>query len=91
MTRFTRPKLLIVDEFGYLPMPPQTAHLLFQPIAGRYVAGSILLTSNQDIADWRRVLGDDVIAKANLDLLLHHCQVITIQGDGYRLRTKRCA
>ena len=63
LTRFTRPKLLIIDGFGYLPMPPQTAHLLFQLIAARYETGSILLTSNQGIADWDRVLGDDVSDK----------------------------
>ena len=91
LTRSTRPKLLIIDEFGYLPMPPQTAHLLFQLIAARYESGSILLTSNQGIADCGRVLGDDVVVTAILDRLLHHCQVITIQGDSYRLRTKRRA
>ena len=91
LTRFTRPKLLIIDEFGYLPMPPQTAHLLFQLVAARYETGSILLTSKQAIADWGRVLGDDVVATAILDRRLHHCQVITIQGDSYRLRKKRQA
>ena len=51
LTRFTRPKLLIIDEFGYLLMPPQTDHLLFQLVAARYETGSILLTSNQAFAD----------------------------------------
>ena len=91
LTRFVKPKLLIVDEFGYLPVPPRTAHLLFQLVAARYETGSILLTSNQGLADWGRVLGDDVVATAILDRLLHHSQVITIQGDSYRLRKKRRA
>ncbi len=59
--------------------------------AARYETGSILLTSNQGLADWGRVLGDDVVATAILDRLLHHSQVITIQGDSYRLRKKRRA
>ena len=91
LTRFVKPKLLIIDEFGYLPVPPRTAHLLFQLVAARYETGSILLTSNQGLADWGRVLGDDVVATAILDRLLHHSQVITIQGDSYRLRKKRRA
>ena len=73
-------------------MPPQTSHLLFQLVAARYdERGSILPTSNQGLADWGRTLGDDVAATAILDRLLHHSQVITIQGDSYRLRTKRRA
>ena len=67
------------------------SHLLFQLVAARYERGSILLTSNQGLADWGRTLGDDVVATAILDRLLHHSQVITIQGDSYRLRTKRRA
>ena len=72
-------------------MPPQTAHLLFQLVAARYERGSILLTLNQGFADWGRTLGDDVVATAILDRLLHHSQVITIQGHSYRLCTIRRA
>lgn len=61
LTHFVKPKQLIIDEFGYLPVPPQTAHLLFQLVASRYKTGSILLTSNQGPANWGRVLGDDVM------------------------------
>ena len=74
-----------------LPCTAQTAHLLFQLVAARYERGSILLTSNQRLADWGRTLGNDVAATAILDRLLHRSQVITIQGDSYRLRTKRRA
>ena len=91
LTRFTRPKLMIIDEFGYLPMPPQNAHLLFQLIAARYETAASCLTWNQGIADWGRALGDDVVETAILDRLLQHCQVITIQDDSYRLRKKRQA
>ena len=60
-------------------------------MAARYECGSILLTSNQGLVDWGRTWGDEVAATALLDRLLHHSQVITIQGDSYRLRTKRRA
>ena len=77
-----KPHLLIIDEFGYLPVPAGAAHLLFQVIAARYERGRILLTSNQS-------LGDPVVATAILDRLLHHSQVLTIRGESYRLREKR--
>ena len=84
-----KPQLLIIDEFGYLPVPAGAAHLLFQVIATRYERGSILLTSNQSLGDWGHVLGDPVVATAILDRLLHHSQVLTIRGESYRLREKR--
>ena len=84
-----KPQLLIIDEFGYLPVPAGAAHLLFQVIAARYERGSILLTSNQSLGDWGHVLGDPVVATAILDRLLHHSQVLTIRGESYRLREKR--
>lgn len=86
-----KPRLLVIDEFGYLPVPASAAHLLFQVIAERYERGSILLTSNQAFGDWGQVLGDPVVATAILDRLLHHSHVITIRGDSYRLRDKRRA
>ena len=84
-----KPHLLIIDEFGYLPVPAGAAHLLFQVIAARYERGRILLTSNQSLGDWGHVLGDPVVATAILDRLLHHSQVLTIRGESYRLREKR--
>ena len=87
--RLNKPHLLIIDEFGYLPMPAGAAHLLFQLIAARYQRGSILLTSNQSLSDWGEALGDAVVATAILDRLLHHSQVLTIRGESYRLREKR--
>ena len=86
-----KPRLLVIDEFGYLPVPASAAHLLFQIIAERHERGSILLTSNQAFGDWGQVLGDPVVATAILDRLLHHSHVITIRGDSYRLRDKRRA
>lgn len=86
---YLAPKLLIIDEFGYLLLDKLGATLLFQLIAARYERGSILLTSNQSFGEWGEVLGDPVIATAILDRLLHHSHVISIRGESYRLREKR--
>jgi DNA replication protein DnaC len=86
---FTKPKLLIVDELGYLPFEPSAAHLFFQLVSRRYERGSMMITSNRSVGEWGTVFGDPVVATAILDRLLHHSQVITIRGDSYRLREKR--
>ena len=88
---FAKPKLLIVDELGYLPFEPNAAHLFFQLVSRRYERGSMLITSNRSVGEWGAVFGDPVVATAILDRLLHHSQVITIRGDSYRLREKRRA
>ncbi|NVN10929.1 IS21-like element helper ATPase IstB [Nguyenibacter vanlangensis] len=85
----SRPKLLIIDELGYLPFEANAAHLFFQLVSRRYERGSILLTSNRSVGEWGEVFGDPVVATAILDRLLHHSTVITIRGDSYRLREKR--
>lgn len=85
----SKPKLLIVDELGYLPLEPDAAHLFFQLVSRRYESGAMLITSNRSVAEWGTVFADPVVATAILDRLLHHCQVLTIRGDSYRLRTKR--
>jgi DNA replication protein DnaC len=89
LTHFGKPKLLIVDELGYLPFEPNAAHLFFQLVSRRYERGSMLITSNRSIGEWGTVFGDAVVATAILDRLLHHSHVITIRGDSYRLREKR--
>ena len=89
LLHFSKPKLLIVDELGYLPFEPAAAHLLFQLVSRRYERGSILVTSNRTVGDWGTVLNDPVVATAILDRLLHHSHVLTIRGDSYRLREKR--
>ena len=89
LAQLSKPKLLIIDEFGYLPFEPAAAHLLFQLVSRRYERGSILITSNRVVSDWGTVLGDQVVATAILDRLLHHSHVLTIRGDSYRLREKR--
>ncbi|HSG39691.1 MAG TPA: IS21-like element helper ATPase IstB, partial [Thermoanaerobaculia bacterium] len=89
LVHFTKPKLLVVDELGYLPFEANAAHLFFQLVSRRYERGSILITSNRSVGEWGGVFGDPVIATAILDRLLHHSTVITIRGDSYRLREKR--
>src|SRR5215212_12029043 len=86
---FAKPKLLIVDELGYLPFEPDAAHLFYQLVSRRYERGAMLITSNRSVVEWGSVFGDAVVATAILDRLLHHSHVITIRGDSYRLREKR--
>jgi DNA replication protein DnaC len=86
---FAKPKLLIIDELGYLPFEINAAHLFFQLVSRRYERGSVLITSNRAVGEWGNVFGDPVVATAILDRLLHHSHVITIRGDSYRLREKR--
>ena len=88
---YAKPKLLIIDELGYLPLEPNAAHLFFQLISRRYERGSLLVTSNRSVSEWGEVFGDPIVATAILDRLLHHSHVITIRGDSYRLREKRRA
>jgi DNA replication protein DnaC len=89
LVNFIKPKLLIIDELGYLPLEPDAAHLFFQLVSRRYERGAILLTSNRNVSEWGSVFGDPVVATAILDRLLHHSHVITIRGDSYRLKEKR--
>jgi DNA replication protein DnaC len=86
---FVQPSLLIVDEVGYLPVPKEGANFLFHVVSKRYEIGSIILTSNKSFTHWGEVLGDNVIASAILDRLLHHSTVFNIRGDSYRLREKK--
>ncbi len=85
---YTVPRLLIIDEIGYLPIDRQGANLFFQLISRRYERGPVILTSNQSFTNWGEVFGDRVIATAILDRLLHHGITVTIRGDSYRLKEK---
>jgi DNA replication protein DnaC len=88
---YAKPKLLVIDELGYLPFEKQTANLFFQLVARRYEKGSMLITSNQMVTQWGHVFGDEMIATAILDRLLHHSHALIIQGDSFRLRQKKRA
>jgi DNA replication protein DnaC len=91
LAQYSKPKLLIIDELGYLPLEPQAGHLFFQLISRRYEQGSVLISSNRPVDEWDEVFGDQVVAAAILDRLMHHSHVVTIRGDSYRLREKRRA
>ena len=84
----TQPQLLICDEIGYLPIDRQGANLFFQLVSRRYERGSIIITSNQSLGAWGEVFGDNVIASAILDRLLHHSITINIKGESFRLKEK---
>jgi len=88
---YAKPKLLVVDELGYLPFEKQTANLFFQLVTRRYERGSMLITSNQMVTQWGHVFGDEMIAAAILDRLLHHSHTFIIQGDSFRLRQRKRA
>ena len=88
---YTKPKLLLIDELGYLPFERRSAHLFFQLVAKRYERTSTMITTNQSVTQWGTVFGDDVIAAALLDRLLHHSHTLIIQGESYRLKQKRKA
>jgi DNA replication protein DnaC len=85
---YTVPRLLIIDEIGYLPIDRQGANLFFQLISRRYERGPMILTSNQSFGAWGEVFGDRVIATAILDRVLHHAITINIRGNSYRLKDK---
>ncbi|TYO98442.1 IstB-like ATP binding protein [Geothermobacter ehrlichii] len=86
------PRLLIIDEIGYLPFSDTQANLFFQVIAKRYETGSVILTSNLSFGEWDKVFGGNTaLTSAMLDRLLHHAHVIQIRGDSYRLKDKRRA
>ena len=85
---YARPKILLIDEVGYLPLDRASANLLFQVISARYERGSIVLTSNKGFSDWGELMGDPILATAILDRLLHHSHVLNIRGNSYRLRDK---
>jgi DNA replication protein DnaC len=82
----THPALLVVDEIGYLPINDTGAMLFFQLINRRYEQASTVLTSNKGFEEWGEILGDEVMAAALIDRLLHHCHIVNIRGNSYRMR-----
>ena len=88
MQAYLRPALLVVDEVGYLPLDRAEANMVFQLVSRRYERGSMIITSNKSFTEWGAVLGDDVLATAILDRLLHHCDVLAINGPSYRLKDR---
>ena len=87
---YLTPDILILDDFGLQPFSLQEGHAFFTLVSRRYEKGSIILTSNKSFLDWGEILGgDEVLASATLDRLLHHVHVFNIKGPSYRLKDKR--
>ena len=91
LAQWITPKVLVVDELGYLPMSREEANLFFRLVARRYERASLIITSNKSFIDWGEVFGDQVLATAILDRLLHHSSTINIKGESFRLKEKRRA
>ena len=83
---YLKPSVLVLDEVGYLPVGRSEANMVFQLVSRRYERGSLITTSNKAFSEWGSVFGDDVLASAILDRLLHHCDVVSINGPSYRLK-----
>jgi DNA replication protein DnaC len=86
LTYYQRAQLLICDEVGYLPLGPEDANRFFQLVNRRYTKGSMIVTSNKRVSEWAELFGEEVLAAAILDRLLHDAEVLTINGPSYRLR-----
>lgn len=86
LTQLQRPQLLILDEAGYLPLDRNDANRLFQVVNRRYTRGSTIVTSNKAVGEWASTFGDEVLAAAILDRLLHDAEVLSINGPSWRLK-----
>jgi len=91
LKQLTYPRLLILDELGYLPLSQTEASLFFRLVVRRYERGSLIVTSNKSFLDWGEVFNDHILATAILDRLLHHSTTLNIKGESYRLKEKRRA
>jgi DNA replication protein DnaC len=88
LARLQRIALLIVDEVGYIPFDPQAANLMFMLVSRRYERASMIVTSNKPFSGWGEIFGDDVVAAAMIDRLVHHAEIVALKGDSYRLRDR---
>lgn len=88
LVKLGRTPLLIIDEVGYIPFEPEAANLFFQLLSARYEGASLIVTSNKPFGRLSEVFGDDVVAAAMIDRLVHHAEVISMKGDSYRLKDR---
>jgi DNA replication protein DnaC len=88
LTRLGRNPLLVIDEVGYIPFEAEAANLFFQLVSARYERASLIVTSNKPFGRWGEVFGDDVVAAAMIDRLVHHAEVVALKGDSYRLKDR---
>jgi DNA replication protein DnaC len=80
--------LVVVDEVGYIPFDPEAANLMFSLVSARYERASMIVTSNKPFSAWGEIFGDEVVAAAMIDRLVHHAEILALKGDSYRLRDK---
>ncbi len=88
LRRLVRYPVLVIDEVGYIPFEPEAANLFFQLVSSRYERASLIVTSNKNFARWGEIFGDDTVAAAMIDRLVHHAEVIALKGDSYRLKNR---
>jgi DNA replication protein DnaC len=88
LRRYLTPRVLVIDEIGYTKLTAEQSHSFFELVRDRYEKGPIILTSNTSFAEWGSLLGDDVLATALLDRLLHHAEVISISGKSFRMKDR---
>lgn len=88
LRRYLTPRLLVIDEIGYTKLAEEQANALFELVRDRYEQGSTILTSNTSFAEWGHLLGNEVLATALLDRLLHHAEVISIPGKSFRMKDR---
>src|SRR5919108_5357813 len=91
LDRLQRIALLVVDEVGYIPFDPQAANLMFMLVSRRYERASMIVTSNKPFSGWGEIFGDDVVAAAMIDRLVHPAEIVALKGDSYRLRDRDLA
>ncbi len=88
LIKLGRYPLIVIDEVGYIPFEAEAANLFFQLVSSRYERASLIVTSNKPFGRWGEVFGDDVVAAAMIDRLVHHAEVIALKGDSYRLKDR---
>ena len=88
LRRLGRIPLLVCDEVGYIPFDPQAANLMYMLVASRYERASMIVTSNKPFSAWGEIFGDEVVAVAMIDRLVHHAEILNLKGDSYRLKDR---
>ena len=91
LRRLERIPLLVVDEVGYIPFDSEAANLMFMLVSRRYERASMIVTSNKPFSAWGEIFGDDVVAAAMIDRLVHHAEIVALKGDSYRLKDRDLA
>jgi len=90
LRRLVRTPLIIIDEVGYIPFEPEAAKLFFQLISSRYERASVIVSSNKAFSRWGEVLGDDTVAAAMIDRLVHHAEVVATEGTQSSSSARPC-